>query len=216
MGSPVSPVLADNFLEDFEGKVLVDQTICLRMCRRFVDDVIAVVQRNKADSLLNHLNKQHPNIQFTMVGEKAGSLLFMDVRFTRNTNGKLNREVYQKETHTNRYIQFKSHHPHSVKSGVIAGLVNRAITVSNDEALLKDEIKRIEGVMAQNGYPQRFVEKAIGRQMKRSNMGSKRVDSEETPQESANIPFVDRLSQEIRRIVRPAGIRYPFFVPDST
>ena len=53
------------------------------------------------------------------------------------------------------------------------------------------------------------------RQMKRSNMGIKRVDSEETPQESANIPFVDRLSQEIRRIVRPAGIRCTFFAPDS-
>ena len=92
---------------------------------------------------------------------------------------------------------------------MIAGLANRAITVSSDEALLKDEIKRIKGVMAQNGYPRRFVEKAIRRQMKRSNMGTKRVDNEvlRVSMESSNIPFVDGLSQEIRRIVRPVGIR---------
>ena len=58
------------------------------------------------------------------------------------------------ETHTNRYIQLKSHHPTSAKSGVITGLVNRAITVSSDEAVLEEEIRHVEEVMAQNGYPQ--------------------------------------------------------------
>ena len=58
-------------------------------------------------------------------------IAFMDVRFTKQNDGKLRREVYQKPTHTNRYIQFESHHPSSVKSGVVQGLVERAIMVSS-------------------------------------------------------------------------------------
>ena len=52
--------------------------------------------------------------------------------------------------------------------------------------------------------------------MKLNDMGTKRVDNGEAPVESANIPFVNGLSQEIGRIVRPAGIRCNFSAPDST
>ena len=52
--------------------------------------------------------------------------------------------------------------------------------------------------------------------MKLNDMGTKRVDNEDMPIESADILFVYGLSQEIGRIVRPAGIRCNFSAPDST
>ena len=65
-----------------------------------------------------------------MEPEVDGVLPFMDVRFRRMENGKLSREVYRKPTHTNRYVQFESHHPMSVKSGIVKDLVERALKVS--------------------------------------------------------------------------------------
>ena len=56
---------------------------------------------------------------FTMEEETEGTLLFTDVRFTRSENGELKRTVYQKPTHTNKYVQFQSHQPNNVKSGVV-------------------------------------------------------------------------------------------------
>ena len=77
-----------------------------RLWSRFVDDVIAVIRKIDGQALLNHLNRQHPRIQFTMEEEEGGSLPFMDVRFTHREDGTLIRQIYQKLSHTNRYIQF--------------------------------------------------------------------------------------------------------------
>ena len=67
----------------------------LKLWKRFVDDVIAVVKKNYSQTLLAHLNSQHERTEFTMEEEQNGSLLFMDIRFTRNEGGNLEREVYQ-------------------------------------------------------------------------------------------------------------------------
>jgi len=118
MGSPVSPVIADIFMEHLENKAFSSMD-APRVWKRFVDDILAVVKKNQVQELLIHLNSQHSNIAFTMEEEVAGSLPFMDVRFTRQSQGKLMREVYRKPTATDRFLNYSSHHANSVKSGVI-------------------------------------------------------------------------------------------------
>ena len=122
------------------------------------------MKKDGVQSLLTHLNNQHQRINFTMEVESSDSLPFIEVRFTHQAGGELMKEVYQKPTHTNRYVHFDSHHPLSVKSGIVECLANRAITVSSGGPARDAELKRIKQVMAANGYPKRFVEKAISRQ----------------------------------------------------
>ena len=71
------------------------------------------------------------------------------------------REVYQKPTPTNRYVQFESHHPSHVKAGIVQGLVERAVRVSSSDAEHDAELRRISSVMVCNGYPRRFVERPL-------------------------------------------------------
>ena len=126
------------------------------------------------------------------------------------------REVYRKPTHTNRYVQFTSHHPESVKSGVIDCLVKRAATVSSNDELLGKELDKIREAMNQNNYPKHFVEKAIEKGMRRRKMPrllEQELDQGET---TAKIPFIDGLSQIVRRIARTAGVRCAFFAPSTT
>ena len=103
MGLPLSPVLADTFMEHFEEKALADEAIRPRIWKRFVDDVIAMIKKAKKNELLRHLNAQHERIQFTDEEEKDQMLSFMDVRFTQLPNGDLQREVFRKPTHTEKY-----------------------------------------------------------------------------------------------------------------
>ena len=157
MGSPVSPVIADIFMEDLEDKIFemkISPDFGLpRLWSRFVDDVIAVIRKIDGQTLLNHLNRQHARIQFTMEAEEGGSRPIMEVRFTRREDGTLIRQIYQKPTHTKRYIQFDSHHPASVKSGVIQGLTDRAMKVCSGIVERNQELWRIGNVMVENGYP---------------------------------------------------------------
>ena len=100
-----------------------------------------------------------------MEKEKDGILPFMDVKFMRQgKDGSLMQEVYQKEAHTNRCIQFSSHQPKEVKEGVIASLMDRARKVSSSEEVLRKEQKGVIKVMSANGYPRRFIEQAVRKQ----------------------------------------------------
>ena len=85
----------------------------------------------------------------------------MDVKFERQEDGKLRREVNRKKTHIDRYLQFSSNHTDNVKSGVIQGLVDRAGTVSSDQRTYRQEVGRIISVFRNNGYPRKFVERAV-------------------------------------------------------
>ena len=116
-----------------------------------MDDIITVIKETESQQLLQHLNNQTARIQFTMEEEANGTLPFMDIRFSREEQGTLSRQVYQKPTQTNRYLPFTSHHPMSVKSGVVACLASRAITVSSNNALRDKKLKRIEKVLIENG-----------------------------------------------------------------
>ena len=102
MGSPVSPVIADIFMEHLEDKAFASYPLVPCVWYRFVDGIISVVKKDGVQSLLTHLNDQHRRINFTMEVESSDSLPFMDVRFTRQAGGELMREVCQKPTHTNR------------------------------------------------------------------------------------------------------------------
>ena len=93
----------------------------------------------------------------------------MDVKFTRKDNGRLDRGIYQKPTHTNRYIQSDSHQPASMKSSVIECLTNRAIMACTGKKLRDAELTRIKEAMVKNGYQPKLIERAIQKQIKRSS-----------------------------------------------
>ena len=71
---------------------------------------------------LNHLNRLHNKIQFTMEIEE-GRLPFLDNDIYRKTNGSLGHEVYRKPTHTNLYQHQNSHHHPANKQSVLASLI---------------------------------------------------------------------------------------------
>ena len=89
-----------------------------------MDDTCCILRTNDVDELLSHLNSIRPTIKFTMELEEGGSLPFLDTRVTRVANGKLDITVYRKQTHTDRYLHFKSHHPTHVKRGTVRCLYN--------------------------------------------------------------------------------------------
>ena len=64
------------------------------------------------DNLLKRLNNHRPTIRFTVEREDSNSSLpFLDTFLTRRQDGGLNIAVYRKSSHTDRYLQYSSHHP---------------------------------------------------------------------------------------------------------
>ena len=110
MGSPLSPVLADLFMEEFEQTALLSADLKPSVWLRHVDDTFVVWPRSKHDleHFLQHLIGLHSNIQFTMEQEQDGHIAFLDVEMSRQQDSTLARTVYRKHTHTDRYLNNQS------------------------------------------------------------------------------------------------------------
>ena len=65
IGSPISPIVANLFMEDLEVQAIRTSTTPPTLWKRFVDDTFTIIKKNKRGSFLQHLNSIHPNIKFT-------------------------------------------------------------------------------------------------------------------------------------------------------
>ena len=82
--------------------------------------------------------------------EQNNSLPFLDVLVTHNDNGSLSHQVYRKKTHTDRYLNARSHHHPSQKLGVLNTLAVRALRIS-DQNHLDHEQNHLKHALQNNG-----------------------------------------------------------------
>ena len=146
MGSPVS---ANLYMEFFEELALESAPSRPRLWKRYVDDTCCILRKGDVEGLLHHLNSIRPTIRFTMEVEEGGSLPFLDTKLTRKEDGKLDITVYRKQTHTDRYLHFRSHHPTHVKRGTVRCLASCSRDRTAERHLMKG-----------NGYPHSFISTA--------------------------------------------------------
>ena len=83
MGSPVSPVLANLYMESFEDRALSSAVNPPRWWKRFVDDTFVILKKDHKEEFLLHINSVDPSIQFTKEEQKEdGSMPFLDILVT--------------------------------------------------------------------------------------------------------------------------------------
>ena len=119
MGSPLSPVLANIYMEYFEKMALGFTSLKPSMWFRYIDDTFILwSHREDVQILLDHVNSIRPSIQFTMEKEQDNKLPFLDVLVT-HTEKEFRSSVYHKPTFTRQYLNFNSHHPYTVKKRIV-------------------------------------------------------------------------------------------------
>ena len=132
---------------------------------------------------------------------------FLDTLVTRDSNGYLSTSVYRKSTHTDQYLAYDSHHPQSVKYGIVKCLYNRSKHLITKPSVISQEKKHLSSVLVSNGYPFSFV-KNIKKTKKQT------ATKEPAPQikSTAVLPYmyVKGLSEPLCRSLQQQGIRTVF------
>ena len=131
----------------------------VRQSVRSLDDTFTILDRENVDDFLQHLNSQQPSIRFTMETEKDNKLAFLDTAVLREPDGRLTTSVYRKPTHTDQYLAYDSHHPQSVKRGIVKCLYESAKRLVKKPSVISEEKKRLSFVLVSNGYPFYFLQK---------------------------------------------------------
>ena len=104
MGSPVSVVVAEIFMQNIEEQALATYKRTLPLWLRYVDDTFTAVHKDEIDDFHEHLNRQNADMQFTKEIEENGKIPFLDCLVTRDNDNKLSTTVYRKPTHTDRLL----------------------------------------------------------------------------------------------------------------
>ena len=153
MGSPISPLIANIFMEEFEVKALQSFPHPPSLWLRFVDDTFVINKAEHSQDLLQHINSQDPHIQFTVEPTQQGSLPFLDTLVTVQPDNTFNTSVYRKPTHTDQYLHWDSNHHITAKQSVYNTLAHRAKTVSSTQDNLQKELTHIKTALHHCQFP---------------------------------------------------------------
>ena len=194
MGSPISPVVANLYMEQFESRALDTAPIPPTMWYRYVDDTIAKIHENAVDSFSEHLNSIDQHIQFTSEQEKDGRIPFLDTCVSINQDGSTKISVYRKPTHTDQYLNFQSNHHLQHKRAVVNTLMLRAQTLVTENDDRTREIQHVKQALKINNYPEWILTIPHPK--------STTEDTEEPQNEKkiyASTPYIKGISERLQR-----------------
>ena len=93
-----------------------------------------------------------PHIKFTIEPEKDSKRPFLDLCTHILDDGSTKITIYRKPTHTDQYLNFKSHHPLTHKRSVVRTLTNRAQQYVTTAEHRKSELAQVHNALRDNGY----------------------------------------------------------------
>ncbi|XP_075923264.1 uncharacterized protein LOC142924610 [Petromyzon marinus] len=203
MGSPLSPVVANVFMEKFETDAIQTATLRPTLWKRYVDDTFVIWPHGQPalDQFRDHINSIHPAIRFSMEVEKDGKLPFLDVLIKRRHDGSMSHSVYRKATHTDAYLKPDSHHHPSQKNSLIKTLYHRAQCISDQEHITS-ELKHVHQALRANGYSDYTIRKAITPVMKKDPLVE--------PLKTITLPYIAGVTKKISKILNKHKIQVRF------
>ena len=209
MGSPVSPIVCNLFMEDLEHRAITTAPADFmpQFWKRYVDDVLAKIKKHQEKALEDHLNQVDPtkSIQFTHEKMENNTIPMLDVKIVVLEDGSIKTEVYRKATHTNHYLHFTSHHPLSQRMGVVRTLLDRARTVVSLPEDLEKEENTISQALRTCHYPAwaiTNVQKMSQQSINKTSKGRPKKSQAETTGGQITLPYVKGLSENIASTLR--------------
>jgi len=202
MGSPVSPLVADNFMEHLEQTAIATAPPKCKpkLWKRYVDDIFAVVKRDAVSDLTDHLNQVDDtgSIKFKSELEKDNALPFLDMQIVRKPDGNVKQLVYRKQTHTDQYLHFSSHHSVQHKLSVIRTLLDRCNNIVTEEEDRQKEELHIRAALSACGYPEWSMKLAKEQLHSTTNKKAKKSEEHKFSTQIV-IPYVKGLSESLSR-----------------
>jgi len=128
---------------------------------------------------------------------------FLDTLIMRKADGHVKLLVYRKTIHTDQYLHFSSHRPLQQKLSVNRTLMDKSISIVNEEEDRKQEEQRIQTALSCCGYPEWCINK-VERQMstpKQKKVARKPTKQYSEPQKATVvIPYTHGLLEAVIRV----------------
>ncbi|KAJ8958500.1 hypothetical protein NQ318_002294 [Aromia moschata] len=178
MGNSLSPFIANLFMSKFE-----------------------------TNNFVAKLNNRFPTIKFTYEVEHNEQLPFLDVLVIRNSENKLEFDVYRKETATLRYIPNDSHHPFQHKMASFNFLIHRLLNFPLSKERFEHEKQLIKNIAKSNGYSVHLIDKLIRKhKFKRTLYNSTTFRRDTDNSKFASLPYEPKFTRGLDKIFKNINI----------
>ena len=215
MGSPISPVVANLYMENFEQKAISTAPHPPYLWKRFVDDTFTIIESSQKRAFLDHINYFDQHIQFACEEQREdGFTPFLDILVMPNEDGSPSSTVYRKPTHTDLYLQWDSHHALPSKYGVIGTLLHRAKTICSNPQLLKQEEDHLYRALTKCKYPawalNRMRIKSRSQTKKKNSNNQKNTGTDIIQKPHIVAPYHRGLSESLKKVCSNHGVQVYF------
>ena len=204
-GSPLSPIVANIYMEHFETRALETAPHPPSLWKRFVDDTFVILETTHKEEFFQHINGIEEKIQFTAENTRAdGSLPFLDTLVTVKEDGSLSTSIDRKPTHTNQYLQWDSHHAIANKYSVINSLLHRAKNICSNQDQMKEDLTYVERALTACKYPSWAIQRIkLKKNTPKQNRNINRTNrSNNTNRTSITVPYNKGFSESFKNIGR--------------
>ena len=160
MGSPISPIMSEIFLqylEDQHIEKIKKQYNIIFYCR-YVDDIFIIYDNHKDidDKILDRFNNIHSKIQYTLEKQQNNSLNYLDLSIQKITYKHIytfQYKIFRKPTTSKLSINYNSDHPHTHKWANFHFLLNRLNNIPLSSNNYKKEFSNILQIAKHNKFP---------------------------------------------------------------
>ena len=189
-GVPVSVTVADLVMEDVEQWAPTTFLTPPRFWKHYVDNTCTPLHPDQLPAFHRHLNSIEASIQFTLKPEESGKLAFLDTVITHYPDESLSTTVHREATHTDKHLDFQSHHPLAHKIAVRRTLFSRARSLCTYVEDFNQEVSYVMKGLKWNGYPKSAIKMSSPqRQQAKTN--------NEPPRATVVLPYIRGLLEPI-------------------
>ena len=99
-------------------------------------------------------------------------------------------------------VAYDSHHPQSVKRGIVECLFDRAKHLTSKPSAISEEKKHLLSVLVSSGYPSSFV-----RKLTKTTRPTANKEPTQEFKSTAALPYIKGVSEVLRRCLQQQGVR---------
>ena len=208
MGSPISSLLAEIFLQNMENTKILHKnnkhTQKIIYWHRYVDDIIVLYNGNirQCNTLLNYINKLHTQLKFTAEYEQNSTLNFLDLTI-KKLNHKHTFKIYRKPTTTDNIIHNTSNHPTQHKHAAITTMLHRLLQVPMSTDDYEEELNTIKYIAQANGYEHTLVDRKLGK------IKNKQIRNTQN-NKYITLTYINQQSEKLAQSFKKAGYKTAF------